>query len=449
MNQQLASLLEEAGKSSVQLARQVNVRRPVTETIHETTPRKWIKGDSKPRGKLPGIVAEILSEWTGRNITVRDLGWTGPSTPISAIGPLNEPWGARAVLQILLAEFGEDVERRTYLEMNGLELASLANPWLLEPFERISEMVGGRRIGSSMIKDINTITATRRKMDDTAGGGMLLPAVREDLRLSLAFLEDARYTAEIGRQLHAAIAEQARLASWLAFDSGQHGLAQHYTALAVKTAYIAEDWQTGSNALAFASRQAAVKKDAVAAESLARAALSGGRGQLTPAVQASIHARLANARARLGDENGFRRTLDEAEALLAASDPANEPPWIYWFGIADLHGLAGEGALEAGLYDFALENLSLAASEMPAEHVRDRALWLAIKATAHAKNGGLDEGRATAEQALTLVRGGLESEHVFMELDSHFFPTLRENDRAAADDFHERLLSHMGAGDGI
>lgn len=56
------------------------------------------------------------------------------------------------------------------------------------------------------------------------GGGTLLPAVREDLRLVVAMLDNAAYTEEVGKRLHAVAAELGRLA----YDSEQPALAQHY-----------------------------------------------------------------------------------------------------------------------------------------------------------------------------------------------------------------------------
>jgi hypothetical protein len=193
-----------------------------------------------------------------------------------------EMWGLRTTLQMLRTEMGDEVNRRFFIAQSGLSLAGIANPWLLDPVDRIVDSIDGRRIGHTTITDIESITATRRRMDDALGGGSLLSAVREDLRVSITLLTRAAYSADVGRRLYAATAEQARLASWLCFDTGRHELAQHYTQMALRAAHAAEDRQIGANVLGFGAYQAGVGGDGVAAEAFSRIALAGGRGALTP-----------------------------------------------------------------------------------------------------------------------------------------------------------------------
>jgi hypothetical protein len=169
-------------------------------------------------------------------------------------------------------------------------------PWLLDPIDRVVDKIDGRRIGHATVTDVETITTARRRMDDALGGGTLLAAVREDLRVSVTLVTRSSYSADVGRRLYSVIAEQARLASWLCFDTGRHGLAQHYTQMALRSAHSAEDRQVGANVLGFAALQAANNGDGVAAEAFSRTALAGGRGTLTPAVEGSVYARLGSPR---------------------------------------------------------------------------------------------------------------------------------------------------------
>ena len=180
------------------------------------------------------------------------------------------------------------MNRRLFIAQSGLSLAGIANPWLLDPVDRVIDSIDGRRIGHTTITDIESITAVRRRMDDAIGGGSLLSAVREDLRVSITLLTRSAYSADVGRRLYAATAEQARLASFLCFDTGRHELAQHYTQMALRAAHSAEDRQIGANVLGFGALQAGIRGDGVAAEAFSRIALAGGRGTLTPAVEGSI-----------------------------------------------------------------------------------------------------------------------------------------------------------------
>ncbi|MBW0011256.1 MAG: hypothetical protein JO063_14295, partial [Pseudonocardiales bacterium] len=126
-----------------------------------------------------------------------------PSPVESISSPSNvdlvvEMWGLRANLQMLRTEMGDEMERRLLLAQSGLALVGLANPWLLDPVDRVVDSIDGRRIGHGTVTDIESITAARRRMDDALGGGSLLSAVREDLRVSINLLTRASYSAEVG-----------------------------------------------------------------------------------------------------------------------------------------------------------------------------------------------------------------------------------------------------------
>ncbi len=333
------------------------------------------------------------------------------------------------------------MDRRLFIAQSGLTLAGLANPWLLDPVDRVVDSIDGRRIGHATVTDIESITAARRRMDDALGGGCLLSAVREDLRVSINLLTRASYSAEVGRRLYSATAEQARLASWFCFDAGRHGLAQHYTQIALRAAHSAEDRQVGANVLGFAAYQAGVRGDGVAAEALSRTALAGGRGALTPAVEGAMHARLGMGRARLGDLLGAAASFDTAERLLTSSDLEDEPDWIYWFTVGDLHGIAGQAYMLANEPGTAVKHLNQAVGGTGEEFTRDRALWLSTTATAQVLNGDLEESLRTAECALEILSGDLNSGRV-IEVLTEFCGALRTHNTGNAADFEERLTAY-------
>jgi hypothetical protein len=396
----------------------------------------------------------LIARWeTGtvlrpQGVYCRLLAQLGAPLPSSGESPglpgnvdLVEMWGARANLQMLHTEIGDTMERRLVLARSGLALVGLANPWLLDPVDRVVDRIDGRRIGHDTVTDIESITAARRRMDDALGGGALLSAVREDVRISVNLLTRASYSAEVGRRLFSATAEQARLASWLCFDTGRYDLAQHYTQMALRAAHSAEDRQVGANVLGFAASQAGLRGDGVAAEGFSRTALAGGRGALTPAVEGAAHARLGMGRARLGDLAGAAASFDTAERLLTSSDPAQEPDWIYWFTVGELHGLIGHSYMFANKPGTAIEHLNQAVDRTGEEFTRDRAAWLSTTATAQVLNGDPEEGRRTAESALEILSGGLGSGRV-VEALTEFCGVLRTHSTRDAADFAERLATY-------
>lgn len=369
--------------------------------------------------------------------------FNGPMVSPGSVDVL-EAWGCRANLETLCAEVGYEMDRRLFITQSGLSLVGLANPWLLDPVDRVVDSIDGRRIGHATVTDIELITAARRRMDDALGGGSLLSAVREDLRVSINLLTRASYSAEVGRHLYSAAAEQARLASWLCFDSGRHGLAQRYTQIALRAAHSAEDRQVGANVLGFAAYQAGVRGDGVAAEALSRTALAGGRGALTPAVEGAMYARLGMGRARLGDISGAAVSFDTAEGLLTSSDLEGEPDWIYWFTLGDLHGIAGQAYMLANEPGTAVAHLNQAVDGTSEEFTRDRALWLSTTATAQVLNGDLEESLRTADGALEILSGDLCSGRV-VEVLTEFCGVLHTHNTREAADFEERLTSHTRA----
>jgi hypothetical protein len=108
-------------------------------------------------------------------------------------------------------------QRRHFFELTGLTLTTVAYQWLRDP-DRVAASLAGKRVDQTLVDGFDLLTEARRRMDDAIGGGNLLTSVRDDLQLVLVLLNNAAYTEDIGRRLHAVAAELGRLAGWLAFD---------------------------------------------------------------------------------------------------------------------------------------------------------------------------------------------------------------------------------------
>jgi hypothetical protein len=119
------------------------------------------------------------------------------------------------------------IERRHFLALAGLPLTAVAHQWLFDP-ARVAASLMGKRVDHAVVNDLERVADARRRMDDALGGGTLLPAVREDLRLVVAMLKNAAYSEEVGKRLHAVAAEFGRLAGWIADDCDRPALAQRY-----------------------------------------------------------------------------------------------------------------------------------------------------------------------------------------------------------------------------
>jgi len=152
-------------------------------------------------------------------------------------------------------------------------------------------------------------------------------------------------------------------------------------------------------------------------------------------------------RARLGDLPGAAASFDAAEELLTSSDYEEEPDWIYWFTVGDLHGIAGQTYMLADEPGLAVQHLDQAVEGTSEELARDRALWLSTTATAQVLTGDLDEARHNAEDALEILRGDLKSGRV-TEVLTQFCETLRTRNAGDAAEFEERLMAST-RGDGF
>ncbi|MGH4017486.1 MAG: hypothetical protein ACRDSL_26910 [Pseudonocardiaceae bacterium] len=379
--------------------------------INRRYPRQWVYAEKDraapriPRDPLPSLVCLLLYQRLGEAVTPQMLGWppTRGVLYVPADDGLGQSWNAAGAIAALGEVVEADsMERRHYMAMTGLTLTAVAHQWLLDP-TRVAASVLGTRVDHAVVDDLERVVEARRRLDDALGGGSLLPATREDLRLVVALLRNSSYTEEVGRRLYAVAAEFGRLAAWLAYDSGQPALAQRYFMAALRAAHVGGDRAVGANILGYLSVQAAQSDTPRDAVVLAESALTAERA-LTPAVAASLYGRLALGAAYADDVTAYRRSQDRAFDLLSRSVPENEPPWIYWFTEADAQGLAGWSLLALGQPADAEPHLRRAVALLDPSFARDRAGMLCDLATARLGTGAVERACATAGEAATIIR---------------------------------------------
>jgi tetratricopeptide (TPR) repeat protein len=378
---------------------------------HRRTPRRWVYAElgraapRVPRDPWPSLVCHVLHERLGEPVTLEALGWadTGTLRYVPADHGLDQPWDANGTVVALASVVDADaMERRHFLALTGVTLTAVAHQWLFDP-ARVAASVMGKRVDHAVVNDLERVAGARRRMDDALGGGTLLPAVREDLRLVVAMLKNAAYSEEVGKRLHAVAAEYGRLAGWVADDCNQPALSQRYFLAAMRAAQVSGDRAIGANVLGNMSVQAAQSSNPRDAITLAESALSAAT-QLTPAVTASLHGRLALGAAYAGDAVTWGRALNRSFELLAQSVPEDEPPWIYWFNQADAEGLAGWSLLALGRPTEAESHLRHAVSTIDPAFARDRSGMLLDLATARLGAGAVDRACATASEAAATIR---------------------------------------------
>ncbi|MGL5827716.1 MAG: hypothetical protein ACRCYU_23350 [Nocardioides sp.] len=246
---------------------------------------------------------------------------------------------------------------------------------------------------------IRDFSAAFMRLDLQHGGGAirksLLHFFHDDVVpcLALCHSETTR------RDVFGAAAEAARLLGWTAYDTGQHVAATRYLAHGLDLAKEAGDRAQGAWILGLLSHQANFLGQFTDAVMLARAgqqAISNPVG----AVRASLLATEARALASSGDRTTCVRVLAQAEAALARSDPSIEPPWMYYFDIAEMAGEAAHCFRDLGQGDLA-EEMATTAIDPVLTPQRTRSFVELVCASAALKSGDLD-------RALSLGRGALE-----------------------------------------
>ena len=145
-----------------------------------------------------------------------------------------------------------------------------------------------------------------------------------------------KFTGKVGKALFDAAAEATLLAAWMSYDAGAHGLAQRYFVQALRLAEAADDKLLGASILDAMSHQATFLGHSHEAANLARAALAGARGAMTPALEAHFRAMEARALAVGGDSVGAQHALSEAVRAFERRQPGDDPSWFDYFDDAEL-----------------------------------------------------------------------------------------------------------------
>ncbi|MGH3567865.1 MAG: hypothetical protein ACRDRH_17910 [Pseudonocardia sp.] len=401
----------------------------------------WLRRDRLPRDPLPTVVAHLISDTLGREVSLDEL-WSGRAQPaelwVPADAGMNLPWTAAGTVQVLddwLGHTGGSIrmDRRFFLAISGGALTASAWAYADQLATRggsFAALVDDRRIMTVTATMVDTIVATTAAMRDlgNAEGGYEdnLRLVHHHLTYVAKLLRQARFTtAAVANRLLAEWAQISQVAGWLAHDAGRYGLSQRYLTSGLHAAHTAGDrsvgvWLLGSlsgtavhrGRLADGIDLGRAARDAV---ELANAACEAARSAPV-AVRALAAARFALAQAAAGNARGFHAAADEARALLDTPGALEgRPPYLTWFSPGVLEGELAQSALTlAGVTSRQSHRLLDGAAEIIGRTITDpagtprgavyHAGWLA---RAHLAAGDLDRAvpvGLTALRRLPTVR---------------------------------------------
>jgi hypothetical protein len=259
------------------------------------------------------------------------------------------------------------------------------------------------RVGRADIEAIRELTLSYRELDNRLGGGSLRSVILSYLDDHVShLLTGGSYREETGRQLAAACGELSQLAGWVAYDSGEHGVAQRYLTQALAYARHAGDHALGAEILAAQAHQALYLAQPGEAIDLARAAQAAALKHGSATLHTECLVMEAHGHAARNDALACGTALATAERTFDRATRDDGLVWLAYFDEAYLAARMAQCFRDLGEADHAAR-YARRSLDMDSRYVRGRAFNLALLATAHAAQGEPELACSVGRQALDLT----------------------------------------------
>ncbi|MEU6486096.1 helix-turn-helix transcriptional regulator [Streptomyces sp. NPDC046887] len=256
-------------------------------------------------------------------------------------------------------------------------------------------------------------TQLRRVMvqtDNLIGPRHVLPALQQHL-VSLATRRRAARGTDVLRLLSLETRFQ-ELAGWFAQDIGDERTAQGHTARALDTSHITGDTDLTAYVLARKAQLAVDTGHPADALGLAAAARRTARSGSRVEVIAVLHG--AHAHAVLGEGTQAHRAYDLALTLLDRA--GTDGVWGSWLDAAYVRTARARSLAALGDYEQAAAGFDTAIAALPPVYRRDRGVYLARAARAHAGTGNATLAARIGVQAVGIA-AETGSARIFGQLD--------------------------------
>lgn len=294
---------------------------------------KWERGTKLPSRRYQRLLAALIGGDAA-------AGTASPAEDLASLGldyARSVPGALDAVDQLGRA----DMERRAFLKSALFAVGASITPsrdWLVATIEDATAPT--RKVSSAQVDAIRRTFGIFQEMDVMRGGGHARRQLAEYVTTVVTpLLRENDPSAPTGRALYEAGAEQLYLLGWMAYDDGQHTLAQRYLVQALRLAQEARCPELGAHVLAGLSDQATLTGHPDDALQLARSGRAGlMRNGRSEACLADLWALQARAEAALGDATAAARSVAESERHAANIDVDNEPEWARFIDRAYLNG---------------------------------------------------------------------------------------------------------------
>ncbi|MEW1774663.1 transcriptional regulator [Streptomyces sp. NPDC086777] len=338
-NEALAYWLERSGISRKDLARRVQSKarewgQPNIAT-NATRVRGWLEGGT-PRAPIPDLLAAVFSDHFGFRVTTYDLG-LGEGSSVDA-GLAYDP--SFAVTVEVVADLGRaDVDRRKFLAAAPFAAVAGVGPsrdWLLNTLDQEPEP--GPRVRLEDVTAVRNMFSTFQQMDIFQGGGSGRLVLAEYMNQHVYPLLRRSHDEQVRYALCEAAAEQTYLLGWMAYDNGEHAIAQRYLIQSLRLAEESRNASLGAHVLAGMADQATLLGDPREGRRLAQAGRQGLSRATSPACLADLWCLEARALAILGDKTAAAHAVVQSERAAERIDLAEEAEWAAFIDPAYLHG---------------------------------------------------------------------------------------------------------------
>jgi tetratricopeptide (TPR) repeat protein/transcriptional regulator with XRE-family HTH domain len=289
------------------------------------------------------------------------------------------------------------IPRRTFL-LGGVAAATAGQA-------RVRSARPAPRLAATTAADPSPIEHLERmrlmlvESDNLLGPRHVIPTVHEHVSV----IQQLRSTANGAdrRALQRLQAWYGEFASWLHHDAGDFSEARVWTDRALTWSQSAGDPQMPAYIYARKSQLAGDMRDVAGALDFAEAAfdLATPRSKLKAAAAAFA----AHGHALNGDRDATLRMIDEARATLADLDADPESPWAVWMNDAYLDVESARCFALLGDHDEAAGMFRRAIDDLPQGFHRDRGVYLAREALAHAGAGDVEQAAQVGKAALSVA----------------------------------------------
>lgn len=407
-NTLLDALLDEAGMSHAGLAARVNRAGTATGKplrYDHTAVGRWLKGE-RPRGRVPDLICDALTERLHRPLSHDDIGMGKP-------GATPAPTALSGFVDRATALWRSDQQQRADVQAAPALVGTAAVmpiwEWENPPEDQDVSRPGTPRVGAADVEMLRAARTRYEQMYRASGGVATRGRVVGFLTGHTAPLLRGSYTHTTGRELCRACGGLVAVAGICAYDSDAQGLAQRYFHHALRLAKASGDRAFGGYVIALLVNQAVFLKDYRQAVAFAEAGLRTAGGDISPGLATDLNAMQAKAFARLGDIAAAHAAMGRAEHAAARIRPGEEPPET---------GYVQPGLVEAQLAEALISLEDWTPARTFAEeavrtqaHPRGRVHRLATLTTVDLGRGEPEQAAANAVSALDLA-AGMESQRL-------------------------------------